>query len=156
MLTAVCGWILLQKGTALLEGGGEGAVDGNIAQRRLPGAFTDDCQGVADAGVVGAHHEAELGNLQCSEHGARYMAGIDIAGMGYDAAQRGERRLSRSLGQVGVNLHAQSLRIAGIETPGYRGMANGGRGHRRSSPRGSSAQHCADYRYATSHRGSFA
>jgi hypothetical protein len=100
----------------------------DVAQRSFPIVPSlMIARATAHAGVVGAHHEAELGNLQFSKHGACHVSGIHVAGVGDDTAESVNRLLVRSLRQVGARTSWRRVfGIAGIESSGDRGMANGG------------------------------
>jgi hypothetical protein len=89
-----------------LESGSEIGVEGDITEWRLPSAFAYDREGAAHPGVVGTHHDAELRNLQSSEHSACNMAGVDVAGVGDDAAEGANWFLCGSRGEVGANFFA--------------------------------------------------
>jgi len=65
-----------------------------------------------------------LGDLYSCKHGGGHVAGINLAGVGSDAAYGADWFLAGGLGQVGVNFLAENSWIMGIETSGDRWMSN--------------------------------
>src|SRR5271166_6383434 len=68
--------VFLQCREAFLQSCSEFGIEGNVAQRRLPGAFAHHGERAAHPGMVRAEHDATLGHIDAGKDRACHMPGI--------------------------------------------------------------------------------
>ena len=83
--------VFAEKRKALLQSGCQRGIDRHLAQRRLPRALAHDGQRMSHAGVVGAHQDAALRQIEPRIHRARHVSGVHVSGVRHHAARAPKR-----------------------------------------------------------------